>query len=227
MVAIPLSYPSNDVPILGPIGVGVATLGTVWSEILASDPNRRGVIFHNPGANTLFVAPSNLGVQSTAGAVIVYPGYEVEFLAEDERQNINTAWMGWVDVGANQPVSILNFTGTNASVPAPLPLASLDQGSVITSPLASGSVLTTAVSSVIGSNAQRRGITFSNPGSIPVCVMPSNLSVQFGVAGSITILPGQTKTFMARPRSKVRVNCGWSAAAQSSTNPLSVLEWLG
>lgn len=230
MSAIPLSFPVNDIPVLGPIGSGVATLGTTWITILAADPNRRGVVFHNPGTHNLFVAPSNLASQPATGAggILIYPGEEFELLAESERQNINTAWMGWVDAGVNQPVSILDFTGTNASVPAPLPLASLDYGSVISSPLGTGVLLDTTVSAAIGANAQRRGISFHNPGTISVGVCPANLSVTFGVAGSITVLPGQTKTFMAKPQSKIRCNCGWNAAAQSSfDNPLTILEYLG
>jgi hypothetical protein len=33
---------------------------------------------------------------------------------------------------------------------------------------------------------------------------------------------------MARPKSRIRVNCGWNAIAQSgSNNPLTILEHLG
>jgi hypothetical protein len=229
-MAHPLADLAHDVPVLGPIGVGVGTLGTVWVQVLAADAQRRGVIFHNPGANDLFVAPSNLASQpaNNAGAFRIYSQEEQTFFADDEHVNVNTAWYGWVSTGTNQPVSILDFTGTNNSVPAPEPLASLNQGSSISSPLGSGATLSTSASSVIGANPVRRGIAFHNPGDAEIAVFPSNLSVTYGAAGSIIISPGQTKTFLARPKSRIRVNCGWKAVAQTgSTNPLTIAEFLG
>lgn len=229
MSAFPLADLVHDIPVLGPIGIGIATLGIVWSPVLAADNQRRGVVFHNPGANNLRVAPANLGSQPAAGngALLIYPQEEAIILAEDEHQNVNTAWMAWVDTGSNQPISILNFTGTNQSVPPPMPLASLNQGSGISSPVASGPLLGTASALAIGANPQRRGITFHNPGSIPLAVSPGNLVAVYG-AGGIIILPGQTKTFMAKPKSRIRVNCSWNAIAQSGAgNPLTILEHLG
>src|SRR6185312_1604516 len=116
---------THDIPVLGPIGVGVATLGTVWTQIIGADFTRRGIIFHNPGTHNLFVCPTNISVQPTSnqGAILIQPQSEAEILSENEYTNVNSAWMGWVDTGSNQPVSILNFSGTNASVPPPEPLA--------------------------------------------------------------------------------------------------------
>lgn len=229
-MALPLADLTHDVPVLGPIGIGLATLGTVWAQVLAADAARRGVIFHNPGAQNLFVAPANLAVQpaSGQGALLVYPGESAEVLAEDEHQNVNCAWMAWVAGGSNQPLSILNFTSTNAAVTAaPMPLASLNQGSTIASPLGSGVLVGGASTTAIAANRQRRGITFHNPGTVALAVCPANLTAVFG-AGGITLLPGQSKTFMAKPQSRIRVNCGWNVIAQSgSNNPLTILEHLG
>lgn len=228
-MALQLAELTHDVPVLGPIGIGLATLGTVWTQVLAADAMRRGVVFHNPGANNLFVAPANLSVQpaSAQGALLIYPGEVAEVMAEDAHQNVNCAWMGWVASGVSQPISILNFTGANAAAAAPMPLASLNQGTTITSPNASGVLVGGASIAAIGANAQRRGITFHNPGTVALAVCPANLAALFG-AGGITLLPGQSRTFMARPASRIRVNCGWNAIAQSgSNNPLSVLEHLG
>jgi hypothetical protein len=69
-------------------------------------------------------------------------------LAEDEHQNLNTIWMAWAEGGAGA-LSILNFTGINASVRPPMPLASLNQGSVIDSPKGSGALLGTVSAPVI------------------------------------------------------------------------------
>lgn len=230
MAVLPLADLAHDIPVLGPIGVGIGTLGTTWAQVLAADSQRRGVVFHNPGANNLRVAPANLSVQPSSGqgAILIYPDEEFELYADDEHMNCNQAWMAWVDTGSNQPISILNFTGNNPAVTnPPMPLAQLNQGSGITSPLGTGVLLGTASATAIGANPQRRGITFHNPGTINLAVCPANLAAVVG-AGGIILLPGQTKTFMARPKSRIRVNCGWNAiAASSSNNPLTVLEHLG
>jgi hypothetical protein len=220
----------HDIPVLGPIGVGIGTLGTTWAQVLAADSQRRGVVFHNPGSQNLRVAPANLTVQPSAGqgAILIYPDEEFELYADDEHMNCSQAWMAWVDSGSNQPISILNFTGANPAVTSPpMPLAQLNQGSIIASPNGSGVLLTTASASAIGANPVRRGITFHNPGTVNLAVCPANLAAVIG-AGGITLLPGETKTFMARSKSRVRVNCGWNAIAASGTNnPLTILEHLG
>lgn len=224
----PLADLSYDVPTLGPIGAAVPGIGTVWQQVLGFDATRRGVIFSNPGAVDVLVAPANFISQPVGdvGALRIYAQSDLEVLAEDEHTNINAPWMAWTDAGSGV-LSILNFSGTNSTVPVPMPLASLNQGSSIQSPKGYGVSLGTASASVIGSNAQRRGISFHNPGSVVVAVCPSNIPAVVG-AGGIVLLPGATKTFMARPKSRLRVNCGWNGIAQSGpSNPLSILEFLG
>lgn len=225
----PLADLAYDVPVLGPIGVAISTLGAVWQQVLGVDVTRRGIIFHNPGANDVLVAPANLPSQpaSFAGALRIFAQSDLTLFTEDDHQNINSAWMAWAATGSNQPLSILNFTGTNANVTPPMPLASLNQGSSIPSPLGTGILLGTASAAAIGANPQRRGITFHNPGTVNLAVCPANLAAVIG-AGSIILLPGQTRTYMAKPKSRIRVNCGWNALAQSSSNnPLTILEHLG
>jgi hypothetical protein len=219
-----LAFLSHDVPTLGPIGVGNATLGTVWQQVLAADAVRRGVWFHNPGTNILRVAPANLAAQNNAGALLIYPQTDQSIFATDPLMNVNCAWMAWVDVGSNQPISILNFTGANLSVPSPQPLAQLNVDVPITSPLTYGVALATTSISVIGANRVRRGIIFHNPGTVNLFVCPANLVAANG-AGSFTLLPGQTRQFLAS--GGIRVNCGWNGiAASSSGNPLTVMEIL-
>jgi hypothetical protein len=225
---LPLADLVHDVPVLGPLAVGVSTLNQVWQQALGADTGRRGLIFHNPGSNNLRVAPANLPSQPSngQGALLIYPQEEVTLFPGDEHVNVNCAWMAWTDSGSNQPITILNFTDTFSGNP-PQPIASLNQGSGITSPVASGVLLGTVSAPAIGFNAQRRGITLHNPGTVELAVCPSNLPAAIG-AGSIILLPGTTKTIMARPKSRIRVNCGWNAIAQSgSNNPLTILEHLG
>lgn len=225
---LPLADLVHDIPVLGPIALGNGTLNQTWKQVLGADTGRRGVIFHNPGSNNLRVAPANLGSQPAhgEGALLIYPQEEVILFADGEHENVNAAWMAWTDTGSNQPISILNFTDTFSGNP-PQPLASLSQGSGIESPKASGVLLGTASAAAIGANAQRRGITLHNPGTVNLGVCPSNLSAVIG-AGSLILLPGATKTIMAKPRSRIRINCGWNAiAASSSNNPLTIFEHLG
>lgn len=136
---LPLAGLVNQTPILGPIGVGIGTLGSVWVQVLPADPARKGITFYNPGLNNLRVSPSNLASQNNAGAFLIYPGEMFDLFSEDELVNVNSAWMAWTDSGSNQPISILNYTGTNASVPAPNALANLNYGVPIVSPLTYGS----------------------------------------------------------------------------------------
>src|ERR1700730_4697354 len=95
----PLADLAYDIPVLGPIGVAVSGIGTVWGQVLASDVTRRGLIFHNPGSVDVLVAPSNILVQppTDAGALRIYAQSDLVLFSEDEHQNLNTAWMGWTD----------------------------------------------------------------------------------------------------------------------------------
>ena len=228
MSAGPLADLSYDIPVLGPIGVGIASVVPVWQQVLAADLTRRGVVFHNPGNVDVLVAPANLASQpaTDAGALRIYPGNDLVLLTDDEHTNVNAAWQAWVDAGTGK-LSILNFSGTNPAQATQMPLISLSQGSSITSPISSGVLLGTVSTTVIATNPQRRGISFSNPGTVTVAVSPANLTASIG-AGSIIVLPGQTRTYMANSRSRIRVNCGWNGiSASGSNNPLTSLEHLG
>lgn len=226
-MVLPLADLAHDIPVLGPIGVGVATLNGTPSLVLAADAQRRGVVFHNPGSNNLRVSPVGTVLSGNAGGILIYPQSDFVFFADDEHVNVNAAWNAWVDSGSGQPISILNFTSANFAAAAPMPLASLNQGSAITSPNATGVLVGTSSIPAIGANPQRRGITFHNAGTVAMAVCPANLVAQIG-AGSIVILPGASKTYMAQARSKIRVNCGWNVIAQSGGgNPLTILEHLG
>lgn len=230
MVVVPLSTPAYDVPVLGPIGVAVTTLTTTWAQVIGADPMRRGIIFSNPGDTySKFVAPANLSAQPATleGALRIYPQEDLIIFAENEHENINAAWRAWTENNADAALSIMNFTGANQSVPAPMPLASLAQGSSISSPNGSGVLVTTTSRAAIGANAQRRGIALHNAGSVALAFCPANLAAVFG-GGSVILLPGQTKTYQAKPQSRIRVNTGFNVIAQSgSNNPLTILEFLG
>lgn len=210
------------VPVIGPQGVA-ATLTTTAQQVLAFDAVRRGVIFANPGTETVYLAPVNLAGQPVAGAVQIYPQEQWELFA-DPPVSVNTAWKAWVAVGPTAPLTILNFTDINAvggNANGPLPQSTLNMEVPIVSPLASGVTVSAASVTAIGSNIVRRGISFFNGSDAVMGVAPSNLAASIG-AGSLIVLPGQTRQVFAK--GNLKVNCGWNAFAQGSNKPLTVLE---
>lgn len=86
--------------------------------------------------------------------------------------------------------------------------------------------LGTSSLSVIGANANRRAITFSNPGGVNVYICPDNLVANNATLGGMFVLfPGGEKTIIAE--GNINVNCGWNAiAASGSNNPLTILEYV-
>lgn len=225
-MVLPLAHFVNDTPILGPIGIGIGALGTVSQQVIGSDAVRHGLIFHNPGDQNIRIMPANVTPIAGAGGIVLYPQTEQEIFGDENSYlNINCAWNAVADSGSNNPLTILNFTDNNQSVPAPNALAQLDFGVPIVSPngiqvanVGVGSM------SIIGPNPVRRAITFHNPGAITLYVCPANLGASTG-AGSVTLLPGQSKTIRARGR--IRVNCGWNACSESlNNNTLTILEYL-
>lgn len=234
MAFSPLADLAYDVPVLGPIGIA-ATLGSSSPvQVLPADNSRRGVIFANVGTQIIRVAP--VGALS-GGGILIYP-QEEEAIFADAELHVNCAWNAIADSGTSNPLTILNFTDVNAAQPRPpMPLARLSYGVPITSPKYVPITNLTGLSSqVIGPNPVRRGILFHNPNPEPVLIVvcPANLVAAAG-AGSIGILPGGEKRLVARGR--IRVNCGWNAAAAlvpnatqpavlPGANALTILEFL-
>ena len=83
----------QDVPVASPVGFPTINLGLASVLILAADPNRRGVQFHNPGTVNVGVCPSNLAASIGPGSIIVLPGDTKTFMGND-RVKINCAWCG-------------------------------------------------------------------------------------------------------------------------------------
>lgn len=223
-MATRVSSLAGDIPVLGPIGVAIATLGAASAAVLAGDAVRHGVIFHNPGSDTVWITPGNLAAAAGAGSIPVYPQTEVSIFEEDMLKVI-CAWNARTQSLSNQPLTILNFTDNNPAAPAPEAKASLNLDPGILSPVAIAvGNLGTVSQQVIGPNPVRRAIAFINAGTVPLYVCPANLTAIAG-AGSVTVLPGQMKEMRARGR--IRVNCGWNAIAASGSNrPLTILEYL-
>lgn len=221
----PLAFLSNDVPVLGPIGVAVSTLGTTAAQVIAADPVRRGIVFHNPGNVVIRIAPANVALVSGSGGIVIYPQSDFILLDDNPLFNVNCAWNAVADSGSNNTLTIFNFTDANSSVAAPNARSQLNYSIPQTSPSGTAvSGLGTASTQVIAANPTRRGVLFHNPGSVNVAVCPANLTAVIG-AGSRIIFPGSEFRLFAAGR--VRVNCAWKAiAASGAANKLTVLEFL-
>src|SRR5579862_2507072 len=223
-MSLPLANLSYDIPVLGPIGVAAIIPDGLPVQVLPADNVRHALIFHNPGTNNIRVAPANLSVSAVSGTILIYPQSElIIFPDDDELINVNCAWNALADSGLFNPLTIFNFTDNNQSVPAPEPLSRVTTSIPVSSPQASGFSVATSSGPTVGTNPVRRGISFHNPGTVNVAVSPANIAAALG-AGSMIVLPGQTKTIMAKGRR--RVNCAWNAIAASSSSPLTILEYL-
>lgn len=111
-----------------------------------------------------------------------------------------------------------------AAFNAPLPLAQLNLNVPLTSPVGSLALVGSSPQvAAIGSNQNRRGIIFINPGTVRITLVPSN---QNAVAGQgVVVLPNAQVAFYSNPESNVQFNCGWNAIADTgSNNPLQILE---
>jgi hypothetical protein len=225
------AYLYGDVPILGPIGVAVTGISNTAVAAIAADNLRHGILFFNPSATTVLrIAPANVALVAGSGGIAIEPFSYFELYdsvgGETGNSNslvrINCAWNVVADAAGSFGLTIWNFTDNNQSVPAPAPVMQQNMDIDISSPNG-GQVtnLTTASSTLIGSNANRRGILFHNPGTQNKAVCPANLAASQG-AGSILLLPKSQKQINAF--GKVRVNCGFNA--QTANNGDGSLSWL-
>lgn len=105
----------------------------------------------------------------------------------------------------------------------PEPLIQQNQIIPIASPVFTSVALTGANSpSVIGPNAQRRGITFANPSATQtIYIAPAGSPIAVGQG--IPLFPGATYSVMAQ--GNFQINCGWQAIASGACN-LSILEFV-
>src|ERR1039458_1695991 len=77
----------QDVPVSSPVGFPTVNLGLGSVSILAADPNRRGVQFHNPSGVVEAVCPSNLAASIGAGSIIVLPGDTKTIIGNEDRKS--------------------------------------------------------------------------------------------------------------------------------------------
>ena len=227
-MALPaLARLTNDVPVLGPIGVAISSLTTAASTVLAFDAVRHGVYFHNPGTKTKRVAPSGSGLVGGAGGIPIYPGSSWMLLqGEDSDYQVNTAWEAVTDDNTDAALTVLNFSDANPAVTAPpMPTMRQNQTISLTSPVDTLTVLAVASIPILAADPNRRGVIFINASAVNQAVCPSNLAAVVG-AGSIVIAPGAEARIVGNRR--VKINCAWNGiSASGSGNQITALGLYG
>lgn len=93
----------------------------------------------------------------------------------------------------------------------------------IPSPVFTSVALTTANNpNVIGTNANRRGITFGNPSATQtIYLAPAGSAITTNQG--LPLFPGATLPIMAQ--GNFQINCGWQAIASGNCN-LTILEFV-
>lgn len=84
---------SQQIPVSSPVGFPTGNLGLGSTLILAADPNRIGVQFHNPSTVIEAVCPSNLSASIGAGSVIILPG-DTKTIIGNDRVKVNCGFNG-------------------------------------------------------------------------------------------------------------------------------------
>jgi hypothetical protein len=233
-VTVSRAYLSGDIPVLGPIGVAVTGISNAPVAAIGADSLRHGILFFNPNAATVLrVLPAGATLVSGSGGIAIEPFSYFElydsaggnFGDDNGLVRVNCAWNVVADAAGSFGLTIWNFTDNNQSVPAPAPVAYLNTDIDIPSPTAlQTSALTTASSTLLASNSNRRGILFHNPGTQNKAIAPANLAASL-TAGSIILLPKSQKQINAF--GKVRINCGFnSLTANNSDGALTALQFV-
>ena len=108
-------------------------------------------------------------------------------------------------------------------MPGPMPQIQQNQIIPNASPLFTSVALTTANSpSVIGTNPNRRGITFANPSPTQtIYLAPAGGAIAQGQG--LPLFPGASISLMAQ--GNYQINCAWQAIASGSCN-LTILEFV-
>jgi hypothetical protein len=227
--------PWYSLSLLGPTGIAISNLTTVAEQVLGSDQTRAGVIFHNPGSTypkrvlpagttAADLAAAIAALVGGSGGILIEPQSELILLQDETDQyNVNCAWVGVTDNNADAALSIFNFTPSGQ--PIRPPTMRYSQQIPVTSPLATSiSGIGTGSQALLGFDANRTGVKFHNPGTITDAVCPANLGALIG-AGSMIVLPGDTKTIMGNDQ--IKVTCGWNVAAASPGGQLTALSFYG
>lgn len=225
--------PWYNLPILGPYAVAITTLtaaaiaATATGNAAAADPTRAGIIFHNPGTKNKRVMPAGSALVGGTGGILIYPQSEYILLQQPgSPYNVNCGWNAVTDDASDGSLTVLDFSPSAPNTVRVMPTTRQLQQIPVTSPVGvPSSGIGTGSVAVLSADPQRMGVQFHNPGTITLAVCPANLAALIG-AGSLILLPGDTKTIKGNDR--IKVNCGWNAiAASGSNNALTALGLYG
>lgn len=100
----------QKVPVTSPVAELLATLGTGSETLLDPDPNRHGVIFHNPGTVNVAVCPDNVAAVVGAGSIVILPGDRKQIIGND-RVRINCGWNAIAASGSTNRITALSLYG--------------------------------------------------------------------------------------------------------------------
>lgn len=216
-----------ELPILGPYAIAITGLTTVSTGILVSDLTRAGVIFHNPGTVAKRVVPADSTLAGGSGGIVIYPQEEFTLIrAPNMPYNINCGWIGVTDDPADGALTIFNFTPQTPGAPKAPITTRLSQQIQVTSPISLQTTLGTGSKQILAADANRGAVEFHNPGTVTLAVCPSNLPAVIGAAGSMILLPGDTKRIVGNQL--VKINCAWNGIALSgASNPITALSFYG
>ena len=224
---LPSARSWSDFAILGPYGIAITNLTTVSQQVLAADNARNGVIFHNPGAQNKRVMPVGSALAGGSGGILIEPQTDYVLMKNQDSQfNINCAWIAVTDNNSDGSLTILNFTPNTPGAPMVQQSMRSLQDVPVASPVGFPTInLGLGSTLILAADPNRRGVQFHNPSGVVEAVCPSNLAASIG-AGSIIVLPGDTKTIIGNDR--VKVNCGFNgASASAGPNAITVLGLYG
>lgn len=110
-----MAIPATGAQTIGPTSGGkvtaVNTLGQVAIQVIGQNVARQSLLFHNPGTNSVYVAPmlNAQGVSFTPSSTslggtfeIAAGGYSPLFMGE-----IQGAWQAFASTGSNQPLTVM------------------------------------------------------------------------------------------------------------------------
>lgn len=100
----------QKVPVVSPVADLAADLTTASQTLLDADPNRHGVIFHNPGTVNVAVCPDNIAAAVGAGSIVILPGDRKQIIGND-RVRINCGWNAIAESGADNRITALSLYG--------------------------------------------------------------------------------------------------------------------
>lgn len=95
-----------------PVVIGYNALSTAAMTVALATTTRKGLIFHNPLLNHVYIYPSNMTTVPTTtafgGSIVLHPGATWE-LPPSIYPNNNVAWMAYVATTTSVALTVIEF----------------------------------------------------------------------------------------------------------------------